>query len=359
MSEPLFQRAGAQGSGLRAQGNYPEPGAPSPEPEAVACLERDQLVAVECCPACTSAVWERLDQPFPDNRYLKMLRRLGAPLESVRLVRCRGCESVYRSPWLSAEAMEPIYRSEQPCHPAGMDRVTTPGAPLEHGYVRGGAGRLNRFFQRHVRPFERYGELGCPVWGLLPYYEQPRYRMLAGAVELGDGARLFGRSVSDIMRTQQPAVRALRNLALMRSVKTPSALWWFAHGTQTFWGEACTFQGRACHEVLRARQLTKSGADRGVSGDPLDVLSVIDFLDHHHDPAEILRPWATQTRFLFLWTHGTDPRHWSVQHAVNFTGLGLSYLARRCGFEMVARYPDARQHDDFGVLLRSAQIDQA
>ncbi len=83
---------------------------------------------------------------------------------------------------------------------------------------------------------------------------------------------------------------------------------------------------------------------------------MIDFLDHHADPVSVLAPLARQTRFLFIWTHGSHTRMWSVQHVINYTGTGLARLARRSGFELVCHYPDDDERDDFGVLLKSTQL---
>jgi hypothetical protein len=281
-----------------------------------------------------------------------MLQELGAPLAAVQLVRCRACRSVYRDPWLTDEAMAPIYERLQPCHPQGMDRFTNPADVLEEGTVRGGAARLNAFLQHHVRPLARYGEFGCPLWGLLPYFERPRYRLLWGLVDAGADARLFGRSLGDVARTSRAPVPWLRRLAGMAPVPAPSACYWIAHGTRTFWGAACAYEGRACSDLLRVRGYGKVPAHADVPGRRLDVLSIIDCLDHFHDPVTLVRRLAAQARFLFIWTHGNAAGHRSVQHLINYTGEGLQRLAARCGCTVVARYPDAREEDDFGMLWR-------
>jgi hypothetical protein len=83
---------------------------------------------------------------------------------------------------------------------------------------------------------------------------------------------------------------------------------------------------------------------------------MINFLDHTDDPAKLLEQLAGGTRFLFVWTHGMSEGHWTVQHLVSFTGTGLQRLAERSGFELVARYPDTGELDDFGVLLKSTRL---
>ena len=189
-----------------------------------ATLHPSQLIPVETCPACGSRGGRRVEEAFARNKYEELLRELGAPVDAVRLIRCESCGSLYRNPWLSVPAMTPIYEGRYATHPDGMSKFTTPDHVFEQSYIRGGASRFNAFLHRRVKPFHRYGEIGCPLWGLFPYYERVRYRWL-GVLELPVDAQLAGILIGHLGRSRLPVIRLLRTLTGMQRVPAPQHLY--------------------------------------------------------------------------------------------------------------------------------------
>jgi hypothetical protein len=136
----------------------------------------------------------------------------------------------------------------------------------------------------------------------------------------------------------------------------PQELFWLTHHSPSFWGPKCTYNGTSCSNLVRGRTLQRVDSAEPIPDGPLDVLSMIDFVDHHADPVALLAPYARQARYLFIWTHGNNERTWSVQHVINYSGKGLAALAARSGFELIANHPDRGETHDYGVLLRSTRL---
>ena len=162
------------------------------------------LVDQPACPACAATGFTKLNAPMRVNRYETILRELGAPLDTVSNVRCDYCGSVFRRPWLSDDAMAPIYEERQPVHPAGISqfrKARVGGA--DPCPVPGGSARLNAFLCTYVHQFYRYGEIGCPLWGLLPYYGETWHSVGFGLIEVSGGGRSPGPISSGTSRLKE------------------------------------------------------------------------------------------------------------------------------------------------------------
>src|SRR5262245_60039812 len=140
------------------------------------------LADIAECPACGSAEAEDAGAASPKGSYAEGLTGLGVPVDQIHIKKCRGCGSYWRRPWGSAGAFRDLYGKAAPNHPAGMrySRMA--------GILPGGGKAVDRFLRRHVGAFESYGEMGCPVWGLLKYYSQPRFGLFGGLFDLGADA---------------------------------------------------------------------------------------------------------------------------------------------------------------------------
>ena len=313
------------------------------------------LVDEPACPACAAPGGTNLNIPMRVNRYETILKELGAPLDKVSNVRCDECGSVFRRPWLSDDAMAPIYSDRQPVHPAGLGSFRKQCRGADSCPIGDGSAKLNAFLGKHVRPFKKYGEIGCPLWGLLPYYGRRWHRIGFGLLEMSSWATVLGRPVQSLAVSQGLKAQLMRKLGMIRPVPTPDALYWIRHELSTFWSQRCVCTGSI--NLLREGALVEVDASADVPDGPLDVLMMIRFLDHFQDPAAALSEFARKARFVFVWQHSNTPRNWVIQHLVTFSLDGLSRLADRSGFDVVAPYPVPRDGDDeFGLLLKSRII---
>src|SRR3989344_820415 len=311
------------------------------------------LISVPACPACGSTVRTIIDHQFEETRYSQHLRTLKAPVDALKLIRCGECQSVYRDPWFAAAAMAPVYFGAYHNHNAGMEVLKRPSqCALEERGRTGGPSYLYKFLRKYVHPLDRYGEFGCPIWGLLPYFEKDRYGLF-GSIELTADARIFGVMVDTIANHQHLLIRLLRMPLLLRRIPTPTQFFFLEHGLPSFWGKACMVNMVPCALLPRLKNLTHILPDATPPGGPLDLLSMIDFLDHAHDAAAFLAPLAKKTRFLFIWAHGNTPHNWNAKHIISYSPEGLKKLALRCGFQHVVDYPVVEAHGEFGMLFRS------
>jgi hypothetical protein len=210
--------------------------------------------------------------------------------------------------------------------------------------VPGGGAGLDRFFRRHLESFDSYGEFGCPNWGLLSYYARPRYAVLGGLAVLGGDALVLGASSGDLAEAKTRKARWARALLRFRRLHAPRHLAHIAPSEKLFWGAGCQQDGVACYERLRVQAARCERRSLGEGADkPLDLLSALNVVDHHHDPAELLRRLRVNARHLFVFTHGLRHGWKAVQHVVNFSPEGLSALGRRSGWTTKT---------DYGMLFR-------
>ncbi len=184
--------------------------------------------------------------------------------------------------------------------------------PKTFGRFAGYGGEaVKGFVARHVPHLRRYGEVGCPLWGMIPRYAHDQ------------------------------------------GIETVH----FRDEERVFWGPGCTSAGEHCgeftHERYGATSCTLSAAI--AEGIHVDVLSIIHYLDHLRFPGDFLREAMKVAKHLLLICHKDIPKHRGVvQHHVVFNRGSFDLLSERLNLEIVdvlACPPDSND-EEFVILLR-------
>ena len=313
------------------------------------------LADIAECPACGSPDAEQAGQASPKGSYAEGLTGLGVPVDQIHIRKCRSCGSYWRGPWASAAAFRDLYGKAAPRHPAGMRYSQMAGI------LPGGGKLVDRFLRRHVDSFESYGEMGCPVWGLLKYYSQPRYSLLGGLFDLGADAIVLNAAIGDLGEGFSRRLRLMRAVLGMRPRPAPSKLNFIVPSHDFFWGAGCSENGLSCADILRAD--TRKKPVQVMSFDaapdkPIDVLGLYEIVDHYPAPMDVMRKLTRFARHVFIYTHA--PRHgWNaVQHVINFTPKGLETLGQRAGWTRIAEYRMRDDHTDYAMLFRRIETPQ-
>jgi hypothetical protein len=191
-------------------------------------------------------------------------------------------------------------------------------APLIHtpktfGRFAGYGGEaVGRFIADHVPRLGRYGEVGCPLWGMIPWY------------------------------ARRPGVATVH----------------FRDEEGVFWGPGCARAGRTCgalaSEQYAATPATLSEAI--AAGTRVDLLSVIHYVDHLRAPGEFLRRATCVADHLLLICHQDIPKHRGVvQHHVVFNRPALERMGERLGLEVadVLPCPPDSNDEELVILLRT------
>jgi hypothetical protein len=299
------------------------------------------------CPACGEATAVEESPVRAEKRYAEALAGLGVPVSEIHVWRCLGCGSLWRRPWVADAPLHDLYSRVLPSHPGGWHFGRIGGA------VPGGGRRLDRFIRKHVGEFDSYGEFGCPNWGLLAYYGAQRFRLLGGSADVGGDAIVLGAACGDLAEASTLRARALRALLGFRRAPVPRRLVHIAAAPELFWSAGCARDGVACRERLRVQAArAELHTIDAPPHEPLDILAALNVVDHHPEPAELLRRLGTFARHLFVFTHGLRHGWRAVQHAVNFSPSGITALAARSGWSVVAPYRVRDEKTDYGMLFR-------
>lgn len=309
------------------------------------------LEPISACPACQGRDATPIEGEVHRNRYGKILDRLGIPLSRIRVLRCRNCGSAWRDPWLRADVLRQVYNEVEPCHPGGS--LTH----REGGILRRGPARLHDFFVGHVSPFDSYGELGCPVWGLLAYYGRRHFRVLGGTLDVDAAATIGPATVGQLADHPSRAAHLVRTAFGLKPVRRPKRLAALRADLNVFWGEQCRLNGVSCFDAARVHADIETPTADALTRNPLDILTMILVVDHYHRPVELLATCAAWARYIFVFTHsasGYDAR--APQHLTNFSPKGLAHLGKRAGLEPVAEYLRRGEADDFGILFRNRRL---
>jgi hypothetical protein len=184
--------------------------------------------------------------------------------------------------------------------------------PKTFGRFAGYGGEaVGRFIARHVPGLRRYGEVGCPLWGLLPGY------------------------------ARAPGVETVH----------------FADEEKVFWGPGCARAGTSCGALAREQYSAASTtlSEAIAAGTHVDVLSMIHYIDHLRMPGDFLRAAMGVTDHLLPICHKDIPKHRGVvQHHVVFNRFAFECLSERLGLEIVdvlACPPDSND-EELVLLLR-------
>ena len=170
---------------------------------------------------------------------------------------------------------------------------------------------LEALIRRHVPELRAYGEIVCPLWGLLPRF--------AGA-----------------------------------GIET----WFLKDENRAFWGPGCCNEdGQSCfdyaREVLGVDHVTTLSAmiERG---ERLDVLGILNFLDHLASPLELLRRARSVADTLLIVLVPDFPGGPGViQHHTSFDRSVVTRLAREVGLGLAETVPcgDSPEPEFFAYLL--------
>jgi hypothetical protein len=190
-------------------------------------------------------------------------------------------------------------------------------APLIHtpkafGRFAGYGGEaVGKFIADHVPGLRRYGEVGCPLWGMIPWY------------------------------------------ARSQRVETVH----FRDEEKVFWGPGCTGAGRSCGALARERYSAASATLSGAiaAGIRVDLLSVIHYIDHLRFPGDFLRAAMSVADRLLPICHKDIPKHRGVvQHHVVFNRSAFECLGERLGLEIVdvLTCPPDSNDEELVILLR-------
>jgi hypothetical protein len=308
-----------------------------------------------CCPLCGSA--ERISAPNAEpNLYSeKLAQLLSIPehelLRAISNVACQHCGLIYKARFFDDSVLTQLYREAVPVHPKGWD-VFAPRFSFKRWQVelsllldpdadqarakRGLLGLLDAFdglqaeqrqqlkraieaadlallrrqefaiaecFTRPPRAFkrfsgfsseslwqlleaklgaiERYGELGCPLWG------------------------------------------QLRRAGLRETVL-------FERAEANFWGAACVQDGRSCVRAISACSSLKHHDFSQVLAQPLELLSVIHYLDHVRSPLALLSTALRQARAVLIVLDAGE-QALAIQHRTGWPKSAFDYVAHRLG----------------------------
>ena len=301
------------------------------------------------CPACGSADSDHAGTANPKGGYSGGLSRIGVPVDRVTIRKCGSCGSFWRQPWASPGALGALYRDAVPHHSAGLRYSQMAGI------LPGGGSAVDRFLRRHVKSFQSYGEFGCPIWGLLKYYSQPRFSVFGGLLDVAADAIIWNVAIGDLGDGLSRRLRLIRSALLLHRIPAPAHLAHIAPDHNFFWGARCGDNGVKCETMLCADTRGNPVKMLSMSEAPdkaLNVLGMYDVLDHYPAPVELMRRLTGFAEHLFVYTHA--PRHgWNaIQHAINFTPTGLEMAGQRAGWVRVADYRVRDEHTDYAILFR-------
>ena len=218
-----------------------------------------------------------------------------------------GARAVSRAREIDLDRLTPAARDFLIDEVAGLIRT-----PKTFGRFAGYGGEaVKAFVGRHVPHLRRYGEVGCPLWGLIPWYA-------------GD-----------------PRIETVH----------------FRDEEGVFWGPGCTSAGQHCGVFAHDRYAAGSGTLSAAitEGMRIDVLAIIHYLDHLRLPGTFLREAIKVAEHVLVVCHRDIPKHRGVvQHHVVFNRRAFEVLSERLSLELVdvlACPPDSND-EELVVLLR-------
>lgn len=318
------------------------------------------------------------------DRYMKALAEaLGVTVEEVASIfptfECRTCASVYSDPWLTPEGMYELYGKGAAQHLAGWEIFYGWANDAANAKASQDRARVWRLLEEHVGPVRRYGQLNCPFFGPLLYFNDleesdvAKRDRVAGAFSQIQDRYLHPFDASSLLNRVKRAWRGRvckeslvvdevneKNANLMGSrslsrairrgktargrngtVSAEGGLPRPRHGgpeerylvfepSSCFWSTNCTSLNASCRaiagELLKTPVVTLSDIER--EGKQFDLFCVFNALDHFLEPKQLLRRLLNVSRFVFFDTHKNDPGHsFSRQHFYVFGTGALEAMA--------------------------------
>lgn len=330
------------------------------------------------CPVCGSA--ERSPaarRPYRDRYMRALASELGIAVDEVPfaldIYECDSCESIYSDPWLNAQGMYALYGTGHPQHLLGWEIFFKWANASPRALASQRRARLWRFLESKVGRVETFGQLNCPFFGPLLYFDDlaahpvdkvPRVAQAFAQVQstyLHPYRRnsWFNRLDSVFRRKvlrQELVVDEVNNLnpnrwtisklrraisraggttdrqagdALPRPLyQVPDNRYLLFEPSSCFWSANCSSLNCSCRSLSGVLLDTPSItlADVRREGIHFDLFCVFNALDHFLEPKEMLNKLLDVSKFVFFDTHKSDEVHaFSRQH---FYVFGKNALAR-------------------------------
>ncbi len=328
------------------------------------------------CPVCKAK--ERAPvtrRPYYD-RYMKVLSEklnLDFPklLDTLKTFQCDNCESIYSDPWLNSKGMYALYGKGHPQHILGWEIfynwVNQPTASNSNH----SRASLWRLFEKIVGPVNNFGQLNCPFFGPLLYFNDLQfgdpnkvdrvaeamssitstylhpYQAVKFPNQLAnffDKRVRFKKVVKDqhnIDNVNQLSKTGFKHLiqqdSLAEEQKEDNALEKPIYGipdnrflvfepSSCFWSTNCNSLNCSCRsisgELLNTPVIDIKDVKR--EGIKFDLFCIFNALDHYLDPKELIAELLEVSKVVFIDTHQSDEkRSFSRQH---FYVFGKNFL---------------------------------
>lgn len=345
-------------------------------------------VPVRRCPVCDSAA-STLHTEHKRNRYSEEIARLLAVsedelLRAISCVRCDCCELGYKNWWFKPEFYYRVFVEAAPTHPHGWDAVPGRFSPVrfleavDHWKLavdRGDLGLANRW-RRTVLSFLENVEISRDNHAGRAAVESTRHldhkdldadtvRTLRDVIApLMVRAKPFGRfagfgteRLEEYVRSAVPTLRAYGEVGcplwglFLRLRSDPTIERVFLRDEErAFWGPTCSSEeGTLCSSYAQtALGITQATTLTELSGRSarLDVVAVINYLDHLADPMAFLKKARSVTSTILIVTNLDRPDlQGYIQHNTALTMKTFDHIATRLGMGLLSpmdrlQYPD-------------------
>lgn len=326
---------------------------------------------VEQCPVCGSP--ERApDVPQKKNRYSEELAALLETdeeelLRAIQCVRCRDCGLGYKNWWFKPEVYYRVFVESAPMHPRGWDAVSGKYTPEQ--FVRevellrsaldcndppliAWRRRTVQSYLDNIPPAQRREPATAQVLDRLRSIDLSRATaaelelLIDQVAPLIRRPKAYGRFAG--FNTDELAQLVARHAPSLESyAELGCPLWGLlprlaASGTQTlvlededraFWGGGCRDEtGHNCFcyaaDILGVDQLTSLTA-LAAAGRRVDMLAVLNYLDHLRSPLDLLRrAAAVSDRLLIVLVPDVPDEPGVIQHHTAFNEGVFDHVAR-------------------------------